>query len=131
MLEGEPTGLFVVPCEAFLPRVLGCWRWGGRVPRGLALWLSPCRAVQTFGLPRAIEVAFCDHHGTILRLLAPLVPHRVAWCRAAAGAFELRTGTTLRLGLHVGQRLHPDRHAALPCASLPCAAPPGRGVDHG
>jgi hypothetical protein len=112
LLEGQPTGLVALPCEGFVARAVGCWRWGGRVPRGMALWLAPCRAIHTVGLPRPIELAFCDGAGRILRLVAPVAPHRIAWCRAAAGAFELRTGTALRLGLRAGQRLQVERRAA-------------------
>jgi hypothetical protein len=109
LLDGEPTGLLALSCERFAARALGCWRWGGRVPRGMALWLAPCSAIHTFGLPRSIEVAFCDRSGRILRLVAPVEPHRLAWCRAAAGAFELRAGTSVRLGLRTGQCLQLER----------------------
>jgi hypothetical protein len=105
LLDGEPTGLFAWRCEKFLARCLGCWRWHGRVPRGMALWLAPCRSIHTIGLPRSIEVAFCDPHGRILKLVAPVAPHRLAWCAAAASACEMRTGTSLRLALRVGRRL--------------------------
>ena len=110
LLDGEPTGLLAWPCERFLARTVGCWRWGGRVPPGVALWLAPCSAVHTFGLPRSIEVAFCDRSGLILRVLAPLEPHRLGWCRGAAGAFELRTGSAVRLQLRAGRRLQLDPH---------------------
>lgn len=109
LLDGEPTGLLALSCERFTARALGCWRWGGRVPRGMALWLAPCSVVHTFGLPRSIDVAFCDRSGRILSVWAPVEPHRLAWCRAAAGAFELRAGTSLRLGLRAGQCLQLER----------------------
>jgi uncharacterized protein len=69
------------------------------------LHIVPCSAVHTVCLPRAIEVAFCAADGCILRLLSPLPPGRFAACRGAHSAWEFRTGTSLRLGLAVGQRL--------------------------
>ena len=125
LLDGEPSGLVAWPCERFLARTVGCWRWGGRLPRGMAVWLAPCRAIHTIGLPRSIEVAFCDRAGCILRLVAPLVPHRLAWCPRASGAFELRTGSALRLGLCVGRRLHLEPPGLSPGIS------PGPGPGHG
>jgi hypothetical protein len=117
LLDGEPTGLLAVPCERLIARAVGCWRWGGRVPRGMALWLSPCAVIHTVGLPRSIEVAFCDRSGRILSVVAPVVPYRLAVCRAAAGAFELRSGTVLRLGLRAGRCLqleHPGPGSGAP-----------------
>jgi uncharacterized membrane protein (UPF0127 family) len=70
-----------------------------------ALVLRPCRHVHTLGMRFAIDVAFCDVQGVVLktRTLAPWrlspVVYRAAFAvEAEAGAFE-------RWGLHDGDRL--------------------------
>ena len=67
-----------------------------------AFVLSPCRAVHTLGMRFAIDVAFLDGEGTVLKVVR-MARHRIGvpvWkarmvVEAAAGAFE-------RWGLHVG-----------------------------
>jgi uncharacterized membrane protein (UPF0127 family) len=70
-----------------------------------ALVLRPCRHVHTVGMRFAIDVAFCDVQGVVLktRTLAPWrlspVVYRAAFAvEAEAGAFE-------RWGLRVGDRV--------------------------
>jgi len=104
-IDGRAAGLQVLEALRFHHRLLGTWAWLGRIPPGRALRLAPCSAVHTFGLPRSIEVAFCARDGRILRLVAPLPPGRIAACRGARSAWEFRAGTSLRLGLRIGQRL--------------------------
>jgi hypothetical protein len=104
-VDGAPTDHRVLCCGRFLPRLLGVWALGGRLPPRTALCLSPCRSVHTLLLPRPIEVAFCDQHGLILQMHAPLAEQRAVACRNARQAWEFRVGATLRLGLAVGRRL--------------------------
>jgi uncharacterized protein len=104
-VDGREVGLQVREALRFHQRLLGAWAWRGRIPPGRALCIVPCAAVHTLGMPRAVEVAFCAADGRILSLMAPLPPGRFAACRGAHSAWEFRTGTALRLGLAVGQRL--------------------------
>ena len=60
-----------------------------------AIVLRPCRAVHTVGMRFAIDVAFCDDTGTVLRTysLRPWRVTRVVWrssyvVEANAGSFE-------------------------------------------
>ena len=69
-----------------------------------ALVLRPCRAVQTFGMRVAIDVAFVDATGRILRL-ETLEPGRVAICPRARLAVEMAAGTAARLDLAPGHVL--------------------------
>ena len=67
-----------------------------------ALVLSPCRAVHTLGMRFAIDVAFLDGDGIVLKVVR-MARHRIGlpvWkartvVEAEAGAFE-------RWGLHIG-----------------------------
>ncbi len=104
-IDGRPTDHRVLACRRFLPRLLGVWAMGGRLPPRTAVCLAPCRSVHTLLLPRPLEVAFCDQQGIILQLHAPVATQRLVACRRASQAWEFRVGTTLRLGLAVGRRL--------------------------
>jgi len=55
------------------------------------LWIRRCRAVHTCGMRYAIDVAFLDRGGRVLRV-ARLAPWRAAWCGQADSVVELRAG---------------------------------------
>ncbi|MGZ4677192.1 MAG: DUF192 domain-containing protein [Acidimicrobiia bacterium] len=69
--------------------------------------LQPCRHVHTFRMRFAIDVAFCDRDGVVLRTctlapnrLSPLVPRARLALEAQAGTFarwELRAGDRIEL----------------------------------
>jgi hypothetical protein len=70
-----------------------------------ALVLRPCRHVHTIGMRFAIDVAFCDVQGVVLKTrtlspwrLSPIVYRAAFAVEAEAGAFE-------RWGLRVGDRV--------------------------
>jgi len=65
---------------------------GPPLARGEALWLDPCRAVHTAGMRYAIDVAFVDGRGRVVRVVRGLRPWRCAWCLRARSAVELRAG---------------------------------------
>jgi uncharacterized protein len=72
-----------------------------------ALLLRPCRHVHTFRMRFAIDVAFCDVNGVVLRTcslapgrLSPVVRRAAFVVEAGAGAFErwrLRSGDRIEL----------------------------------
>lgn len=64
-----------------------------------ALWISPCRLVHTFGMRHAIDLAFVDRHGRIVRVDARVRPGRIRGCARAHGVLELAAGSARRLGL--------------------------------
>jgi uncharacterized protein len=67
--------------------------------------LRPCRNVHTFGMRFAIDVAFCDGTGTVLRTCT-LPPGRISplvW--RSAFAVETAAGAFARWGVRVGDRL--------------------------
>jgi uncharacterized protein len=70
-----------------------------------ALVFRRCRQVHTFGMRFAIDVAFCDADGVVIRVctlgrrrISPLVWRSKLVIEAEAGAFE-------RWGLRVGDRV--------------------------
>ena len=71
------------------------------------LWLEACRSVHTWGMRIAIAVAFLDADGSVVRVVDPMPPWRMAGggriattvVEARAGRFaELRTGQRLVRG---------------------------------
>jgi uncharacterized membrane protein (UPF0127 family) len=69
------------------------------------LVLAPARQVHTFGMRFAIDVAWCDASGTVLRT-AQVLPNRVsAWVPRAHSVLEAEAGAFARLGIAPGDRL--------------------------
>jgi len=55
------------------------------------LLIAPCRRIHTVGMRFALDVAFIDAQGLVLRSLRGLVPGRLpAGCRGAAAVLERR-----------------------------------------
>lgn len=70
-----------------------------------ALVLRPCRHVHTARMRFAIDVALCDAHGRVLRMLT-LAPWRVSpLLRQTAFVVEARAGAFERWGLSVGDTI--------------------------
>jgi len=88
--QREPV-LLLHHAHGFSARLLGlhafatlAWHTG--------LWISPCRAVHTFGLPYAIDVVFLGRDTRVLGHVHALGPNRVAWRLAAHSVVELPAG---------------------------------------
>src|SRR5690606_30248463 len=60
--------------------------------QGTGLYLSPCRAIHTFGLPYPIDVVFLNDALQELRRVDAIQPNRVAFCWGAASVVELPGG---------------------------------------
>jgi len=77
----------------------------GRDGHDGALVLRPCRHVHTVGMRFAIDVAFCDAEGVVLRTVT-LAPWRLSpYVRRAAFAVEAEAGAFDRWRLRPGDRL--------------------------
>jgi uncharacterized membrane protein (UPF0127 family) len=70
-----------------------------------ALVLRPCHNVHTAGMRFAVDVAFCDHDGVVIKTcclrpwrLSPFVGRAAMAIEASSGAFE-------RWGLRVGDKV--------------------------
>jgi uncharacterized membrane protein (UPF0127 family) len=69
------------------------------------LVLPGTRQVHTVGMRFAIDVAWCDEQGTVVRV-ATLAPNRLgAWVRTARTVLEGEAGRFDEWGLHVDDRL--------------------------
>ena len=69
------------------------------------LWIVPCEAIHTFGMKMRIDVLFLDCSLTVRKLVADLVPWRIAVCLRAHSVLELAAGTIARSSTKPGHRL--------------------------
>ena len=74
-----------------------------------ALLITRCPSVHTLFMRYAIDVAYLDTGGAVVRCVDRLVPWRASFGgRRAAYALELPAGSLARLGIRPGHRLdHP------------------------
>jgi hypothetical protein len=88
--------------------------WLGRdAPgEGEGLWLKPCASVHTFGMRFAVDVAFMDRSGKVLRVRPRVGPWRVVFGPVRGSFFpwtvttlELPAGTLEGAGVRRGARL--------------------------
>lgn len=70
-----------------------------------ALVIEPCAAIHTFGMAYALDVAFLNEDGLVLKVKAALKPFRFTAAPGARATVEMITGTLDRLGIHAGSRL--------------------------
>ena len=61
-------------------------------PDGEVLLLFPCGSIHTFGMKEAIDVAFIDAQGYVLKAVNALPPRRFSACFSAAAVLERRCG---------------------------------------
>jgi uncharacterized membrane protein (UPF0127 family) len=73
---------------------------------GEGLHLVPCRAIHTFFMRTAIDAAFLDERGEVVKLFSALPPWSVTrFHRKASSVLELPAGTLERSGTRVGHRV--------------------------
>jgi uncharacterized protein len=98
------AALEFIVADSFLAR-LGGLLARPRLREGEALVLAPCTSVHTCFMRYAIDVAFIDKHGHILKLVEHLAPWRAAACWRAHAAVELAAGQARRQGFLAGARI--------------------------
>jgi uncharacterized membrane protein (UPF0127 family) len=79
--------------------------WTSGPKPGEALLLRQCASVHTCFLFKALDLAYLDHDGVIVRLVPRLLPWRVSRCRDAVHTLELQQGAIAAFGLAVGQHI--------------------------
>jgi uncharacterized membrane protein (UPF0127 family) len=53
--------------------------------------LLPCGSIHTFGMREAIDVAFIDKHGLVLKAVCDLQPRHILVCKGAVVTLERRS----------------------------------------
>jgi uncharacterized protein len=88
VLASEAT---VLEAATYASRLLGL-AFLRSLPPGYALFIPDCRSVHTFGMRFAIDVAFVDLRGRVVRVERAVPPRRVLVCRGAFAVIESRAG---------------------------------------
>lgn len=97
-INGKTTDVSIRIADTFWARLRGLL---GRhsLPKDQALWLHRCQAVHTVGMRFAIDVAFLDADGRVIRVVTALTPMRAASARGATSVLEMAAGAMcLRVG---------------------------------
>jgi len=76
------------------------------LPQGDALAIDPCNSIHTFFMAFAIDAAFLDRDGKVIRALRDLRPYRATRIhRSAAQVVELPAGTLARTDTRAGDEI--------------------------
>jgi uncharacterized membrane protein (UPF0127 family) len=62
---------------------------------GGGLWIAPCEAIHTVGMPWPIDVVFLDRNRRVLKIVTELLPWRIAVCLRSFSVLELPAGVLL------------------------------------
>ena len=82
---------------------------GGGIPDDCVLWISPCHGIYTVGLKKAVDIAFLDRHGKVVKLFRRFPPDCFADSSATAvSALELPIDTLEKTGTSVGDLIEFD-----------------------
>ena len=104
-LQSDPTALpRIHRAHSFTQRLLGLL---ARSPLQAdeALFIAPCNSVHTVLMAYAIDVAFVDREGVVLKLVCGLKPYRAAACWGAYGVVEFAAGAAHAWGVGQGSSL--------------------------
>jgi len=102
--DGQPARIRVARACSFVARLRGLI---GRAPpaAGHGLWIEPCSAVHTFGVPGSLDLVFVSDCMVVQRIEAAVPPRRIRIGSGSRRVLELRAGEAARIGLRVGVRL--------------------------
>jgi uncharacterized membrane protein (UPF0127 family) len=76
------------------------------LPEGDALAIEPCTSIHTFFMAFAIDAAFLDGNGKVIRVLSGLRPYRATRIHPfAAQVVELPAGTLVKTDTREGDEL--------------------------
>jgi uncharacterized protein len=116
--NGEPLAPRAWASTSTFERAQG-WLKREQVEPGEGLLIVPCNSIHTFGMRFAIDVAFLDRRGRVLKLAAQVAPGRFAWGPWSSlllpwrvQALELPAGALAASGVAVGQVLRIERRDA-------------------
>jgi len=104
-----PGGLRVVEANTRRTRLLGLARLAD-LPATLALHITPCRSVHTFGMRFALDLIWLDRDGRVVRVDLGVAPRRVRTCWAARSVLEVRAGSGERFASAQRDGHDPGQH---------------------
>lgn len=79
--------------------------WRPPLREGEGMYIDRCNAIHTVGMRYAIDVAFLDASGAVVRVVEALAPMRMALCWGARATVELAAGECERLRIRLSRRL--------------------------
>ena len=80
-------GLVVLEARGLRARLLGL-AFLREPPAGYALLIPCCRSVHTFGMRFALDLAWLDRDGRVMRIVDAVPPGRLRSCRDAVAVIE-------------------------------------------
>lgn len=102
--DGQPARIRVARACSFVARLRGLI--GRAAPSaGQGLWIEPCSAVHTFGVPDSLDLVFVSACMVVQRIEAAVPPRRIRIGPGSRRVLELRAGEAARIGLRAGMRL--------------------------
>jgi hypothetical protein len=79
------------------------------IPNDSAIWIAPCHTVYTVGISRAVDIAFLDNRGRVIKVLRNFPPNCcTAEVPEAVGALELPPNRLAETGTRAGDILELD-----------------------
>jgi uncharacterized protein len=102
-----PGGLRVLEAATHATRLFGLARLD-EIPPDVALHITPCRSVHTFGMRFALDLVWLDRAGAVVRVDLDVPPRRFRTCWAARSVLEARVGSGEAFA-STGRALSPDR----------------------
>jgi uncharacterized protein len=103
-IDGDATAVNARRCNSFLERARGLL-FRPRLGASDALLIEPCSSVHMFGMTYAIDVAFVDRTGLVLKVVSRLPPFGLAAAPGAHAAWEFAANSCEKLGIRPGVRL--------------------------
>jgi uncharacterized membrane protein (UPF0127 family) len=108
-----PGGLRVLEASTHRTRALGLARLDD-MPAGVALQITPCRSVHTFGMRFALDLIWLDRSGQVIRVDLDVAPRRLRSCVRARSVLEARAGAGEAFAGALGAFDHQPPPPALP-----------------
>lgn len=102
--DGRRTRIRVTRACTFVARLRGLI--GRAAPAaGHGMWIEPCSAVHTFGVPDCLDLVFVSACMVVQRIEPAVPPQRIYLGLGSRRVLELRAGEAARIGLRAGTRL--------------------------
>lgn len=71
-----------------------------------AMVIAPCSSVHTFGMNYAIDVAYLDANGRVIKCVESVAPRRLSGAWRSRSVVETAAGALRRVDVRAGDRLY-------------------------